>query len=48
MILVCLQVYFYDTKTASDLAEKKKKVDEPNYFAGIRKIENKQDVSASS
>ena len=41
------QVYFFDPKLKfpEPAAEKKKKTDEPNYFAGIRKIENKQDVS---
>ena len=40
------QVYFYDTKAkVMDIQpEKKKKTDEPNYFAGIKKIDNKQDV----
>ena len=38
------QVYVYDTKKTVD-NDKKKKNDEPNYFAGIKKIDNKQDVS---
>ena len=41
------QVYFYDTKAKvneTPSENKKKKSDEPNYFAGIRKIENKQEV----
>ena len=42
------QVYFYDTKAkVGDTSDKKKKSDEPNYFAGIKKIDNKQDVSYS-
>ena len=43
------QVYFFDPKLKlpEPAAEKKKKTDEPNYFAGIRKLENKQDVSRS-
>jgi hypothetical protein len=39
------QVYFYDTKAKLGDSDKKKKSDEPNYFAGMKKIENKQDVS---
>ena len=41
------QVYFYDpkAKVSDSNADKKKKSDEPNYFAGIKKLENKQDVS---
>lgn len=41
------QLYFFDPKLKlpEPAAEKKKKADEPNYFAGIRKLENKQDVS---
>ena len=41
------QVYFYDpkAKVTDSASEKKKKSDEPNYFAGIRKLENKQEVS---
>ena len=41
------QVYFFDPKLKfpEPASEKKKKMDEPNYFAGIRKLENKQDVS---
>ena len=44
------QVYFFDPKMKlpEPAAEKKKKTDEPNYFAGIRKLENKQDVSLLS
>lgn len=40
------QVYYYDpkAKVVDTNAEKKKKSDEPNYFAGIRKLENKQEV----
>ena len=39
------QVYFYDTKAKlADFLDKKKKSDEPNYFAGIRKLDNKQEV----
>lgn len=43
------QVYFFDPKAKVNEAagEKKKKSDEPNYFAGIKKLENKQDVSYS-
>ena len=43
------QVYFFDPKLKfpEPAAEKKKKTDEPNYFAGIRKLENKQDVSCT-
>lgn len=39
------QLYFYDPKSKlSDFDRKKdKKSDEPNYFAGIRKLDNKQD-----
>ncbi len=41
------QVYFFDPKLKfpDPPIDKKKKSDEPNYFAGIKKIENKQDVS---
>ncbi len=41
------KVYFFDPKLklGEPPQEKKKKTDEPNYFAGIRKLENKQDVS---
>ncbi|CAH1795555.1 unnamed protein product [Owenia fusiformis] len=39
------QVYFYDTKAKlGDLAAEKKKKDEPNYLAGLKKIELKQDI----
>jgi hypothetical protein len=42
-------MYFYDVGAAAKAAEpgdkNKKKPDEPNYFAGIRKIDSKQDVS---
>ena len=38
------QVYFFDPKAKvnENLVDKKKKSDEPNYFAGIKKLENKQ------
>ncbi|XP_064625296.1 zinc finger SWIM domain-containing protein 8-like isoform X2 [Lineus longissimus] len=38
------QVYFYDTKAKLGDSDKKKKSDEPNYFAGLKKFENKQDT----
>lgn len=43
------QVYFFDPKVklVEPSNDKKKKSDEPNYFAGIKKLENKQDVSIS-
>lgn len=42
------QVYFFDAnaKVNEPGPEKKKKSDEPNYFAGIRKLESRQEVSA--
>ena len=40
------QLYFYDTKAKlPETPDKKKPKEEPNYFAGMKKIENKQDVS---
>ena len=46
MISCLLQVYFYDTKVkvVDTTAQDKRKKEEPNYFAGIKKMENKQDV----
>ncbi|KAK2181654.1 hypothetical protein NP493_386g04012 [Ridgeia piscesae] len=40
------QVYFYDTKVkvVDTTAQDKRKKEEPNYFAGIKKMENKQDI----
>ena len=45
--LFIVQVYFYDTKARvqDEGSDKKKKSDEPNYFASLKKMENKQDVS---
>lgn len=42
------QMYFYDTRVKmSDFDKKKKeKNEEPNYFAGIKAVDNKQEVSA--
>ena len=38
-------VYFFDPKAKLDgSGEKKRKSDEPNYFAGIRKLDNPQEV----
>ena len=39
-------MYFYDTKVkvVDTTAQDKRKKEEPNYFAGIKKMENKQDV----
>ena len=46
MVSCLLQVYFYDTKVkvVDTTAQDKRKKEEPNYFAGIKKMENKQDV----
>ena len=42
-------MYFYDTRaSANDLKsdkDSKKKKEEPNYFAGLKKLDNSQDVS---
>ena len=42
------QLYFYNTsaKLPDPALDKKKKPDQPNYFAGIKKVENKVDVSS--
>ncbi len=46
-VVVFLQVYYYDTKARlpESQGDKKKKSEEPNYFAGVKKLDNKQDVS---
>ena len=45
-----LQVYFYNGSVAKPRPEqnqeKKKKSEEPNYFAGIKPIDNKLEVRA--
>ena len=45
-----LQMYYYDTKAAkaeiNGDGKGKKNKDEPNYFAFIKKTDNKQDVRA--
>ncbi|XP_013381125.1 zinc finger SWIM domain-containing protein 8 [Lingula anatina] len=39
------QMYFYDPKSRfQDFGKKDKKSDEPNYFAGIRKMDNQQEI----